>query len=98
MIRRILCSSLTLLAAVCLLSAPAAAIPTIRLSATRIAVMSDGHDTTEIIAEVRDTSGNMAPDGTPVSFNTNLGQFQGSNPVPTRAGMARVRLASAQKG
>lgn len=77
---------------------PASSVATIVLRASRIAVLNDGRDYTEIIAEVRDSGGRFVPDGTAVTFNTNLGQFTGSTTVGTRAGTARIRLTSQQKG
>jgi len=76
----------------------AAGVPTIVLRASRVAVLNDGRDYTEIIAEVRDSSGSFVPDGTPVTFSTNLGQFGGGATIGTRSGTARVRLTSQQKG
>jgi hypothetical protein len=75
--------------------------PTILLSASRSAVLADGRDYTELIAEVRDSSGNLVPDGTVVTFSTNLGVFAEGGPAATaktRAGSARVKLNSASKG
>lgn len=75
--------------------------PTIVLSSSRFAVLSDGRDTAEIIAEVRDSSGRYAADGTVVTFSTNLGVFSDGGPATkqvTRSGTARARLSSQQKG
>lgn len=79
-------------------SVPVYAQATINLSATRPAVLNDGKDSTDIIAEVRDSSGKLAPDGTTVNFTTTLGQFGSSSAQPTRAGSARIQLRSQQKG
>jgi len=75
--------------------------PTIVLSTSRFAILSDGRDSAEIIAEVRDSSGRYVADGTVVTFSTNLGVFADGGPVTrteTRSGTARVRLRSQQKG
>lgn len=75
--------------------------PTISLTSSRFAALSDGRETLEIIAEVRDSSGRYAQDGTAVSFTTNLGIFADGGPstqAATGSGSARVRLASQQKG
>lgn len=79
----------------------AAGPPTIVLTSSRVAVLNDGRDSAEIIAEVRDSSGRYVPDGTLVTFNTNLGFFAEGGPMTratTRAGSARVRLRGQQKG
>lgn len=81
--------------------AQAAGRPTILLTASRSAVLCDGRDYTELIAEVRDSSGNLVPDGTVVTFSTNLGVFADAGPAATartRAGSARVKLNSPSKG
>ena len=92
----------SLLSLIWLLSLPALAFafnsPTLVLTVSRTAVMNDGKDNTEVIAEVRDASGNLAPDGTQVSFTTSLGQFAPAPVAATRAGNARVRLTSNQRG
>jgi len=75
--------------------------PTISLTCSRFAALSDGRDTLEVIAEVRDGTGRYAADGTSVTFTTNLGIFADGGPstkAGTRSGSARVRLASQQKG
>ncbi len=87
-----------ILALLALSASPAVALPTIRLTASRLAVLSDGRDSTEIDAEVRDSTGSLVPDGTPVTFNTTLGQFLEGAVATTRGGTARARLSSAQKG
>ncbi|NUQ69800.1 MAG: hypothetical protein HUU17_03175 [Chthonomonadales bacterium] len=79
----------------------AAGPPTIVLSTSRYAALSDGRDSLEIIAEVRDGSGRFVPDGTVVTFSTNLGLFAdagGSARAETRSGTARIRISSQQKG
>src|SRR5215468_5302989 len=75
-----------------------AGIPTIVIKSTRAAALNDGRDFHEIIAEVRDSSGAWAADGTMVTFTTTLGQFIGAQTIATRAGTARIRLVSLQKG
>src|SRR5258708_38500988 len=54
-------------------------------------VRADGHSTTTITAEVRD-SGGLASDGTPVHFTTTAGQIDAL--APTAAGRARATFAS----
>ncbi len=85
-----------------LASAPASGIPTIKLRVNRSAILSDGRDASEIVAEVRDNTGNFVPNGTSVRFETSLGVFQqGMSPsvnANTQAGQARVRLVGQQKG
>ena len=76
----------------------AAGTPTIQLTASRMVVLADGRDTTEIIAEVRDSTGSFVPDGTVVSFTTTRGVFMGGGAAQTRSGVARVRLSSQQTG
>jgi len=53
---------------------------------------ADGKSIATISAEIRDSSGNLVPDGTMVSFSTSLGTIQ--NTVTTTAGVARARLTS----
>ncbi|MGC8666789.1 MAG: Ig-like domain-containing protein [Chthonomonadales bacterium] len=79
-------------------AAGSAGTPTIQLTASRMVVLADGRDTTEIIAEVRDATGSYVPDGTVVSFTTTRGMFVGGGAAQTRAGVARVRLSSQQTG
>lgn len=79
-------------------SPSSAGTPTIQLTASRMVVLADGRDTTEIIAEVRDATGSYVPDGTVVNFTTTRGVFQGSSTAQTRAGVARVRLSCQQAG
>ncbi|MBM3493654.1 MAG: hypothetical protein FJX72_04930, partial [Armatimonadetes bacterium] len=81
--------------------AEASGPPTITLTASRFAALSDGRDPVEIIAEVRDSSGRFVTDGTAVVFNTNLGLFLREGPgatARTRSGSARVMLTSQSKG
>ena len=79
-------------------SALANGLPTVKLTATRTAVLNDGRDATELIAEIRDSSGRPVPDGTSVTFHTSLGNFAENATVQTRSGTARIRLTSPQKG
>ena len=86
---------------VLVLSAKALGPPTITMTSSRFAALSDGRDAIEIIAEVRDSSGRFVQDGTAVVFNTNIGTFRGEGPsatARTRYGSARVLLVSQQKG
>lgn len=81
--------------------AAAAGVPTITLRTSRLAILNDGRDTAEIIAEVRESSGAYARDGTMVNFTTTLGTFAQSGKsasAATRAGTARVRLSGQEKG
>lgn len=89
------------LAGACRMAAPAGGPPTISLTSSRFAVLADGRDYAEIIAEVRDSTGRFVPDGVMVSFSTNLGLFADGGPATrsgTRAGVARIRITSQQKG
>lgn len=56
------------------------------------AIIADGKSVATITAEVRDSSGDLVPDGTLVSFSSNIGTIQTS--VTTTAGVARARLTS----
>jgi hypothetical protein len=82
--------------------ATAAGLPTIKLRANRSAILNDGKDVSEIVADVRDSTGNFVPNGTTVRFTTDKGGFQpGLQPdasVTTQSGQARVRLVGQQKG
>jgi invasin-like protein len=62
------------------------------LQATPQVVRADGHSTTTITAEVRDSGGGIVPDGTPVHFTTTVGQIDAV--VPTVAGRARATFTS----
>ena len=62
------------------------------LRANPQAIVADGRSETTVSAEVRDSSGRAAPDGTVVDFTTSLGTVQRSG--RTSAGVARVRLHS----
>ncbi|MCC6730527.1 MAG: hypothetical protein IT208_14425 [Chthonomonadales bacterium] len=76
-------------------------VPTLSLRSSRGAALNDGRDTVEVIAEVRDSAGRYVPDGTSVTFTTNLGTFAQagvSQTVQTRAGTARARISAQVKG
>ncbi len=73
-------------------------IPMIHLTCTRSAVLDDGKDYAEIIAEPIDSTGSPMPDGTEVTFTTNLGTFSPSAVVRVQGGAARVRISSTQVG
>ena len=76
-------------------------VPTIKLRANRTAILNDGRDASEIVAEVRDNTGNFVTNGTSVRFDTTKGGFQpGMSPsisVTTQSGQARVRLVGLEK-
>lgn len=82
--------------------AQGAGLPTIKIRTTRTAILNDGRDVADIIAEVRDSTGSPAANGTSVRFETNLGQFRpGMTPnvtATTQSGQARVQLIGQQKG
>jgi hypothetical protein len=63
----------------------------IRLSAFPTMSVADGRSTTTITAEVRDSRGNLVPDGTKVSFESTLGLFREAL-VSTTGGFARAVL------
>ena len=71
-------------------------VPTIGLKSTRAAVLNDGRDYHEIIADIRDNTGAYVPDNTTVTFQASGGQFSGPTAVGTRAGSARIRLEAAE--
>ncbi|MBS1709299.1 MAG: hypothetical protein JSS65_11355 [Armatimonadetes bacterium] len=64
---------------------------TVSLNAFPSATVADGRSTLTISAEVRDRSGSLVPDGTPVLFETKLGEFR-ENIVKTQNGFARAIL------
>ena len=70
-----------------------AADGTIELSAFPGIAVSDGRSTITVSARVRDGSGQLVPDGTPVRFETNLGLFRETD-VLTQNGFARAVLVS----
>lgn len=61
------------------------------LSANPDTIIADGKGIATISAEIRDSDGNLVPDGTLVSFSSSLGTIQSS--VSTNAGVARARLS-----
>jgi hypothetical protein len=63
----------------------------IKLSAYPAMSVADGRSTTTITAEIRDSHGNLVPDGTRVVFESTLGNFR-ETIVQTRSGMARAIL------
>jgi hypothetical protein len=63
----------------------------IKLSAYPAMSVADGRSTTTISAEIRDSHGNLVPDGTRVIFESTLGNFR-ENVVQTRGGVARAIL------
>lgn len=62
------------------------------LSANPDTIIADGKSITTISAEIRDSEGNLVPNGTLVSFSSSLGTIQSS--VSSTAGVARARLTS----
>src|SRR5437870_5676029 len=88
------------LSALIILPSFGSGLATVRLTASRIAILNNGHDSMEIIAEVRDSGGNYAPDGTPVTFDCSTPGviFLGNRVVGTRGGSARTRLVGTFKG
>ncbi|HLV81185.1 MAG TPA: invasin domain 3-containing protein, partial [Chthonomonadaceae bacterium] len=67
---------------------------TIVLRATRTALLADGKQSTDLIAEVRDSSGRPAGTGIQVQFQTTAGTLS-SPTAETFGGVARARLTSA---
>ena len=53
----------------------------ITLSADPASISPDGYSSSRITATVYDSSGNPAPNGTTVTFTTNLGSFSGSTSI-----------------
>jgi hypothetical protein len=72
----------------------AAASPTLQLQTTRSALLSDGKQTTEVRAFVRDASGRLVTTPTEVQFQTTAGTLSAPS-ATTFGGVARVRLTSA---
>ena len=64
----------------------------IRLDARPNILLSDGHSTATITASVRDSGGNLVPDGTQVRFTTTAGTI--TEVVLTSSGSARATLTS----
>lgn len=81
-----------LLAALVLASPAFAGLGSLALRAAPDVVRSDGHSTTTITAEVRDSSGRIVPDGTQVHFTTTAGRID--EVAPTVAGRARATFTS----
>ena len=73
------------------LAAIAAAAGSIELTAFPGVGLADGRSTITVTAEVRDSSGQLVPDGTIVVFETTLGQLREAT-VPTQNGFARAIL------
>jgi hypothetical protein len=69
-----------------------AALGSLNLRAAPDVIRADGQSRTTITAEVRDSDGSVAPDGTQVNFTTTSGQID--NAAPTVAGRARVTFIS----
>lgn len=61
----------------------------IRLTVFPDAALADGRSTLTVTAEVRDSGGNLVPDGTQVFFETSLGLFR-EQIVTTQNGFARA--------
>lgn len=72
----------------------AAGVNTIRLSASRMALMADGKQTTDLSANVRDGSGRPVS-GVQVLFSTTAGQLSQAQQTTDFSGAAHVRLTSA---
>jgi hypothetical protein len=66
----------------------------VALRATRGTLLADGKQTTDLIADVRDSGGHPAGNGVLVQFQTTAGRLSESQAV-TLGGVARVRLTSA---
>lgn len=65
----------------------------IRISSFPIVAIADGRSQVSISAEVRESNGNLVPDGTRISFATTLGSFR-ETVVSTSNGFARAILVS----
>lgn len=66
---------------------------TVALDAFPTMTVADGRSTVTISAQVRDSSGNLVPDGTQVVFDSKLGVFR-ERVVATRNGFARAILVA----
>lgn len=66
---------------------------TVTLSAFPGITVADGRSTITITAEVRDSSGNLVPNGTQIVFETKLGTFR-ENLITTQNGFARAILVA----
>jgi hypothetical protein len=84
-------SALTLL---CLCVLARADFGAIRVTVFPQAALADARSTVTVTAEVRESSGKLAPDGTQVVFQTTLGHFQ-ETAVTTTNGYARATLVTA---
>lgn len=81
-----------------LLAAQSFADGTVELTAFPGITVSDGRSTITVSAQIRDSSGQLVPDGTRVLFETTLGRFRESI-VATQNGFARaVLVASSTPG
>ncbi len=69
------------------------AFNTLTLRASRSTLLADGKQSTDIIAEVRDSSGHIVGSGVNVQFQTTLGTLN-QQQSQTFSGIARVRLTS----
>jgi hypothetical protein len=65
----------------------------IRISAYPTVAVADGRSSITISAEIRDTSGRLAPNGTQVLFSTNFGYFR-EPIVQTSSGTAHATLVA----
>lgn len=72
----------------------AAPLYSIKISTSPSLLLADGKSVALISAEVRDSKGNLVPDGTQVHFSTSLGMLR-DTVVSTSAGVARTQLTSA---
>jgi len=70
---------------------------TINLIAAPPAIAADGTTFTTITADVRDAGGNPVPDGTLVTFSTNLGTLSATS-ATTVGGVVQVQLVSSTTG
>jgi len=77
----------------CLVGSARADNGTITLTAFPNLAVADGRTPITINAEVRDSTGRLAPDGTQVFLETSLGRFEESI-YTTRNGLVRARLTS----
>lgn len=72
----------------------AAPLYSVKLSISPPLLLADGKSVALVSAEVRDSKGNLVPDGTQVQFSASLGILRDSV-VGTSAGVARTQLTSA---
>ena len=86
--------SQALLFAIAVLSATSTAQQrNIRLSSFPSVAVADGRSQISVTAEVRESNGNLVPDGTRISFATTLGSFRDTI-VTTSNGLARAILVA----